>query len=152
MAGKIDFSKSGICDEKIEEILEKSKNADGRSAFRAIKHSKSENLKKEDFFPTIMEKNGFKMPDEKKQKKCRVEYFGMSVLDSFDNAYNLVQTVPALRNEVKCYAVGTVVDSKGTISEKNAVGHYQYYLFEPNSNTKNPFTDFKYYEEDNKNG
>lgn len=150
MADKIDFSNSEICDEKIKEILEKSKNADGSLAFRAIKHTDAQELKKEDFFPTIMERNYFMMPDETKQKERRVELFGVSVFDSFDGVYNLVQTVPTLRDEVKCYAKGKVVESKGTIGEKDTNGHYQYYLFEPKSNEKNPFTDFEYYKEENK--
>ncbi len=146
MPNENDFSNSGIYLEKVTEILKNSKDADGRIAFRAIKHSKEELLKKEDFFPTIMERNSFEMPGIEKQKKSKLELFGVSVCDSFENVHNLIQSVPALRNSVKCYAVGHVICNKGTIGEIDDKGHYQYYLFDPKSDEKNPYTDFTYYD------
>lgn len=151
MATEIDFLNSEICVEKIKEILKNSENGDGRVAFRAIKHKSDVNLKKEDFYPSIMERNGFVMPCKERQLNKTIGSFGVSVCDTFDNVYKLIQAIPALRNVTKCFAVGLIDANKGTVGKIDDQGHYQYFLFEPKNESKNPYVDFNYYKESEQN-
>lgn len=140
---KLKFSKSKICENKIEEIINESIPADSRIAFRIIFHDNNISLKKEDFYPTIMERNKNAMPDDTKQSKCQIGVFGVSVLNTYDKAVEYKEFCPSLRKKSPfCIAKGKVNENKGRISVFDENGHYEYFLYDPIDN--NPYCDFGY--------
>ena len=140
---KLKFSKSKICEKKIEEIINESIPADSRMAFRIIFHDNKTALKKEDFYPTIMARNKNVMPDDTKQAKCEIGAFGVSVLNTYDKAVKYRETINSLRKKSPfCFAEGKVNENKGRISVSDENGHYEYFLYDPIDN--NPCCDFEY--------
>lgn len=141
---KEDFDKSSICDKKVNEIVDIAVDADNRSAFRIIKRDNVVSLLEKDFYPSIMEYNGYVMPTLDKQENKDVKQFGVSVFDTRDNLLNFKETVIPLR-KYNVIAKGVVDKNKGCVGLFEKSGHYQYFLYDPVDN--NPISDFEIYKE-----
>lgn len=144
---KNDFNKSGICNKKIDEIMRVSIDADNRNAYRIIMHPSNELIKKEDFYPTFILRNKNSIPSEEKQLNRDVEYFGVSLFDTYENVVNFKETVISFRDhDDYCFAKGVVDKNKGTMGIFESNGHFQFFLFDPVGN--NPYQDFEYVEKE----
>ena len=141
---KENFEKSGICEKKVNEIIGIAFDGNDRSAFRIIKRENADSLLEQDFYPTIMEYNGYVMPMLDKQENKDVGKFGVSVFDTRDNLLNFKETVNSLR-KYNVIAKGVVDKNKGCVGVFEENGHYQYFLYDPVDN--NPISDFKIYKE-----
>lgn len=151
MINENEFENSLICQSKIKEIVNKSSRIIGNViAYRGIRHEKNDSLVKEDFLPTIMEINDNEMPsNEVQERKTKIESFGMSLFYDPNIMINVFNSVPSMRGKFKAYAVGKLLESKGTIGEPDSTTHFQMYLFDPIN--LNVVSEFKYYEKEEKN-
>lgn len=143
--GEEKFRNSGICSQKVKQIIAEKQGDYHPVCYRAIKHYDSFKLKKESFFPTFIERNNGKPPSEEKQIRYPdTGYFGTSLYFDVDLLKQVITSITSLRQSVKCIAKGATMKERGICSEPDNSTHFEYYLFDPFNN--NPVDDFSYLE------
>lgn len=134
------------CDKTKDKILSKSKPRFYKPVYRVIEHSEKI-LTKFDFYPTLMKKYNFTMPDESIQKGEPASSFSVSVSTSKEILAKRVEAVPSLR-DIAFLATGEVNATYGTASEEDEKGHIHYFLFDPTIDEKNCYNVFSPVEEE----
>ena len=133
---KKDFISSLLCDKVVEKILELPSLNGKISVIRVIKyHDNTTPLLVSDFYPSIMERNGGVMPSfENQENKQNLTQFGASFFLANDMSLQVIQSIPALREEMKAVACGIISKKHGLIGKPDNTGHLVLYLFNPIKN------------------
>ena len=136
----------------INDIVEKNEKVFYHdSAYRMIKHSKTKQTTKEDFYPTIMEYNNpqFTMPNYFIQdRKNNLDQFSTSCFDSRENLEQFIQSITSIREDYEkngwFILSGRVNADKGFADEPMKSGpkkgHFNYFLYDPIGDS--PLDDF----------
>ena len=115
-----------------EKILTCSSQREVSPAYRLIRHSPDDPIVKEDFYPSIMERNNGVMPSyEEQDRKTKISNFGVSVFVDENALDEYVQCIPSERNIKHFVAKGSIKSTYGTASNTDERGHIDMFLFDP---------------------